>query len=107
MAFNVSFLPHTGNRYFIASCDDSIRLFDMETRQLVQSFGGMYSFYCDCAKFVHCLDFPLPPTSWDAMKEQKSPAMFAYIMSRGVELLDAENNTVSKDFILQRSSMKK
>lgn len=29
------------------------------------------------------------------MKKQKSPAMFAYIMSRGVELLDAENNTVS------------
>ena len=34
MAFNVSFLPNTGNKYFIASCDDSIRLFDMETHQV-------------------------------------------------------------------------
>ncbi len=67
--------------------------------KLVQTFGGMYSFYCDCAKFVHCLDMPPPPVSWDAVKKQKNSAMFAYIVSRGVEILDAENNTVSREFL--------
>jgi WD40 repeat protein len=30
MAFNVSFVPNTGNKYFIAACDEVIRLYDFE-----------------------------------------------------------------------------
>jgi WD40 repeat protein len=30
MVFNVSFIPKTGNRYFIASCDDHVRIYDFE-----------------------------------------------------------------------------
>lgn len=31
MAFTVSFLPNTGNKYFLAATDEHIRLFDFET----------------------------------------------------------------------------
>ncbi|KAI8923196.1 WD40-repeat-containing domain protein [Entophlyctis helioformis] len=78
MAFTVSFLPHTGNKYFVAACDDNIRLYDFEHAQVVR-----------------CLDFPQPPASWaNAIAEPDKP-MFAYLISRGVEMLDAENSTVN------------
>lgn len=31
MAFTVSFLPNTGNKYFLAACDEHLRLYDFET----------------------------------------------------------------------------
>jgi WD40 repeat protein len=102
MAFNVSFLPNTGNRFFVASCDDSIRLFDMETKQVffktstqkhVQTFPGMYSYYCDCVKCITCIDLIQPP-NWETVFNTDE-VMFSYIMSRGVEVLDAENNTIN------------
>jgi hypothetical protein len=30
MAISLSFLPNCGNKYFIAACDDGIKLFDFE-----------------------------------------------------------------------------
>lgn len=30
MAFTVSFVPNTGNKYFIAACDEQLKLFDFE-----------------------------------------------------------------------------
>lgn len=30
MAFTVSFIPNTGNKYYLAACDDVIRLYDFE-----------------------------------------------------------------------------
>ena len=30
MVFTISFVPNTGNKYFIAACDDRIKLFDFE-----------------------------------------------------------------------------
>lgn len=94
----------------------------------MQTFEGIYSFYCDCVKVVQLVDFPQPPSSWDDVVVNESiplgsggavasasadhghlvnsPAqrtnahtnsrMFAYVLSRGVEALDAEDNTVSK-----------
>ncbi|KAI8869446.1 WD40 repeat-like protein [Ramicandelaber brevisporus] len=73
MAFTVSFVPGTGNRFFIAACDDTLKLFDFEQGRMVHAFNPIYSSYCDCAKV------------------RKS----AYLISRGVELLDAEDNTVA------------
>ncbi|CAG8545866.1 6096_t:CDS:2, partial [Ambispora leptoticha] len=53
MAFTVSFVPNTGNRYFLAATDEHIRLYDFEEAQLMQTFADMYSQYCDCGKFIH------------------------------------------------------
>lgn len=30
MAFNVAFLPNTGNKYFVAGCDEEVRLYDFD-----------------------------------------------------------------------------
>lgn len=109
MAFTISFLPNTGNKYFIGACDDNIRLYDFESGQLMQTFEGIYSFYCDCVKVVQLVDFPQPPSSWDDIVDEghhgdssdqqqgvgANQHMFAYVLSRGVEALDAEENTVN------------
>ncbi|KAJ3300785.1 hypothetical protein HK104_003755 [Borealophlyctis nickersoniae] len=100
MAFTVSFLPNTGNKYFAAACDENIRIFDFESAQLIQTFEGTFTSYCDCVKVVHCIDYDAPPISWsevlDAMEDESDgKAMFTYLMSRGVEELDAENNTIN------------
>ncbi|KAI9474528.1 WD40-repeat-containing domain protein, partial [Coemansia mojavensis] len=79
MSFTVSFIPNTGNRYFIAATDDHVTLMDLERCMIVQKFDPIYSSYCDSA------EQPLP--------EPTGP--YAYFVTRGVELLDAENNTVS------------
>ncbi|ORX99738.1 WD40 repeat-like protein [Basidiobolus meristosporus CBS 931.73] len=88
MAFTISFVPNTGNKYFVSACDDTLRLYDFENAQLVKTFENMYSSYCDCGKFIRCLDLPEP-------EEEEDAAPFAYFISRGVELLDAENNTIA------------
>ncbi|KAJ2788627.1 hypothetical protein H4R20_007335, partial [Coemansia guatemalensis] len=48
MAFTVSFLPNTGNRFFIASTDDHLTLVDLDRCKIVQRFDPIYSSYCDC-----------------------------------------------------------
>ena len=37
MAFSVSFVPNTGNRYFLGACDEFIRLYDFEHAQVGRS----------------------------------------------------------------------
>jgi len=96
MAFTVSFLPHTGNKYFIAATDGDISLYDFENANLLQRFESPYSHYCDCVKIVDCLEFPRPDNIWgvtDEMPTKDSP-MFCYFVTRGVEVLDAEDDTV-------------
>ncbi|KAI8332815.1 WD40-repeat-containing domain protein [Chlamydoabsidia padenii] len=56
MAFTVSFIPNTGNKYFLGACDAHLRLYDFEHAQLLQTFEGLYSSYCDCGKFINWLD---------------------------------------------------
>lgn len=34
MAFTVSFVPNTGNRYFMAATDEHVRLYDFEAAQV-------------------------------------------------------------------------
>ncbi|OLY82140.1 putative serine/threonine-protein kinase PkwA [Smittium mucronatum] len=96
MAFSVSFLPNCGNRYFIAACDERVKLFDMETEQVIQVFDPVYSSYCDGAKFIYPLDdlsFLDPEYSSENPAYQSSET--AYLLTRGVELLDSEDNSVS------------
>lgn len=37
MAFTVSFVPNTGNKYFLAACDEHVRLYDFETCQVCEN----------------------------------------------------------------------
>ncbi|TPX63545.1 hypothetical protein SpCBS45565_g06540 [Spizellomyces sp. 'palustris'] len=87
MAFNVSFLPNTGNKYFVAACDGGICLFDFENAVKLQTFENLYTCYCDCTKVVECLEYPEPPRTWQAVLEDGEP-MFSYLLSRGVEEVD-------------------
>ena len=98
MAFNTSFLPNTGNRYFVASCDDGINIYDMKTKQCIQCFPELYSYYCDCVKVVECLELH-SSLSWDDSEDQDTP-LFAHLISRGVEVLDSQENTISKNSII-------
>jgi len=34
MAFTVSFIPNTSNKYFLGACDDVIRLYDFEATKV-------------------------------------------------------------------------
>ncbi|CAO3655888.1 unnamed protein product [Mucor fragilis] len=86
MAFTVSFLPHTGNKYFIAATDEHLRLYDFEQAALIQTFPSMYSSYCDCAKFIDWLDD-------DA---SSSHSQYAWLISRGAELCDQSEGVSSK-----------
>ncbi|KAJ2811028.1 hypothetical protein H4S07_002321, partial [Coemansia furcata] len=110
MAFTVSFLPSTGNRYFMAATDDHVTLMDLETCLIVQRFDPIYSSYCDCGKFIELVEEPLYQARKPVIAEDDDMAgsshaaitslpeptgAFAYFVTRGVELLDAEDNTVS------------
>ncbi|KAJ1567422.1 hypothetical protein HK096_009914 [Nowakowskiella sp. JEL0078] len=141
MAFTTSFIPHTGNKYFISACEDGLALWDFEFgkvrshstllacmfilyfEKILHNFEAIYSSYCDCAKFIECKNLQLPPEWWNQKpdtneevqekklngKSSKSSTsrssvsqevderepMFAYLISRGVEVLDAEENTIS------------
>ncbi|KAF9911170.1 hypothetical protein BX616_010648 [Lobosporangium transversale] len=123
MAFTVSFVPNTGNKYFLAAADENLRLYDFENAVLLQTFENMYSSYCDCGKFITAVDFPMPPPIPEpapVIKEEEAPIeihtrkgkmkaeepappapkqqQFAYFISRGVELLDSEERMIAKDY---------
>ncbi|KAL9550086.1 hypothetical protein MBANPS3_004897 [Mucor bainieri] len=87
MAFTVSFLPNTGNKYFIAAADEHLRLYDFEQAALIQTFPSMYSSYCDCAKFIDWLD---DDTSSSHNRQH------AWLISRGAELCDQSEGVSSK-----------
>ncbi|KAI8137988.1 WD40-repeat-containing domain protein [Fennellomyces sp. T-0311] len=80
MAFTISFLPNTGNKFFVSACDGHLRLYDFEEALLLQTFEDMYSSYCDCGKFVRWLDAPAE----DGSDDQRH----AYFISRGAEMCD-------------------
>jgi len=73
--------------------------------KLVQTFSGnMYSQYCDCAKFIYPVE-PLEDDSDgnDSAQESSSKAIkrplkpkSAYLITRGVEILDAEGGKIGK-----------
>jgi hypothetical protein len=37
MAFTVSFVPNTGNKYFLAAADENLRLYDFENAAVSRS----------------------------------------------------------------------
>ncbi|KAI8099614.1 WD40-repeat-containing domain protein [Halteromyces radiatus] len=98
MAFTVSFLPNAGNKYFLAACDEHLRLYDFEHGKLIQTFENLYSSYCDCGKFINWLD---ESSYWDTLKETASTKasrqqqQYAWFISRGAELCDESGGITS------------
>lgn len=98
MAFNVAFLPNTGNRLFVAACDNHVALFDFETEKKIQKFGEIYSCYCDYVMVVPCLDLEPPrfpnlsrflqnvTINIDSeLSQERLESCFTYLITRGVE----------------------
>jgi len=80
-AVSVCFVPNCGNKYLVAGCDDGVKLFDFEHDRLVETWKELYSYLCDCVKFVNCKDMELDDG------EQ-------YLLTKGVELVSDEGNEV-------------
>ncbi|KAL0087782.1 WD40-repeat-containing domain protein [Phycomyces blakesleeanus] len=106
MAFTVSFLPNTGNKYFMGACDEHLRLYDFEEAQLLQTFEDMYSSYCDCGKFVKWLDaaaFESARKNEDDAEEmidvvscdENEDMGYAWFISRGAEMCDVSEGVSS------------
>ncbi|CAO3607731.1 unnamed protein product [Cunninghamella echinulata] len=99
MAFTISFLPNTGNKYFMAACDEHLRLYDFETNQLLQTFENLYTSYCDCGKFIKWLD---EPQYWESVKKEEEDnnknngQQYAWFITRGAELCDVSEGVSSK-----------
>jgi hypothetical protein len=45
MAFSVSFVPNTGNKFFIGACDEHIRLYDFEQNQVFSTSVGILDIF--------------------------------------------------------------
>jgi len=115
MAFTVSFVPNTGNKYFIGACDGHLKLYDFENAQVVQTFEDIYSSYCDCGKFINWLDEDLHLQGlgggMDDKENIKDPAEprkakrrggskkesggYSWLITRGPELCDLQDGTTS------------
>ncbi|PRP83385.1 hypothetical protein PROFUN_09413 [Planoprotostelium fungivorum] len=72
---SISVVPGTGSKFFLASCDDSMKLFDFETEQVVQSFPTLYSYICDVCTFVFPMEIPSQPNEM-------------FLLTKGVELVN-------------------
>lgn len=98
MAFTVSFLPNTGNKYFLAAVDEHLRLYDFESTKLLQTFSDLYSSYCDCGKFIKWLDeakyLNKDADSMD-IDDEATQDEYAYFITRGAELCDVSDGVSS------------
>lgn len=115
MAFTVSFVPNTGNKYFLAACDEHLRLYDFEQATLLQTFEDMYSSYCDCGKFINWVDekadspagdsvsdiekqvdeLAVTDAENDPMQVDATAEKYAWFISRGAEMCDVSDGVSS------------
>eukprot|EP01117_Protostelium_nocturnum_P011269 TRINITY_DN4093_c0_g2_i4.p1 TRINITY_DN4093_c0_g2~~TRINITY_DN4093_c0_g2_i4.p1 ORF type:complete len:531 (-),score=175.47 TRINITY_DN4093_c0_g2_i4:719-2311(-) len=80
MIISMSFVPNTGNKYFLISSDEHIKLFDFEEKTLVAAWDNNYSYLCDCVKFIEPFELPVTDGQF-------------YLLSKGVELLDDDDSS--------------
>ncbi|PJF18288.1 hypothetical protein PSACC_01888 [Paramicrosporidium saccamoebae] len=80
MVFSVEPLPGTGDRLLLAACDDKLRIFDMESMRLVQSFDTAFTSFCDHAVIVD-------PQYLDPVLYPRTEGDW-FVLARGVELLN-------------------
>ncbi len=66
----------------MGACDDGLKLYDFDTRQLLQSFPDLYTCFCDCVKFVEPDELPQAEGEF-------------YVLTRGVENLRDDDATKS------------
>ncbi|KAK5822562.1 WD40-repeat-containing domain protein, partial [Linnemannia elongata] len=83
MAFTVSFVPNTGNKYFLAAADENLRLYDFEHATV---------------KEVSESAIKKGKMKADEIEPAPRPQQYAYFISRGVELLDSEERMIAKDY---------
>jgi WD40 repeat protein len=81
---SIDFVPETNNKYLVAGADDSIKIYDFEAHQLLQTFTSGYGSYCDCVKFVQLLDVE---------EQQNGEEEVSYtLITRGIEQTNEETN---------------
>jgi len=80
-AVSLSFVPDCGNSYFVFAADDGIKLVDFEAGKVVDSWTSIYSYLCDCVKFVDCKDI-----------QATQPGEY-FLLSKGVELLNENDSS--------------
>jgi WD40 repeat protein len=84
MTFTAQPLPQTGNRHLIIASDDGLCIVDIQQDRIIQTFRGINTCYCD---------FVLPVVCVETMAVEEEVGCF--LLSRGVEILDAEMNTIN------------
>lgn len=94
IAFNIAFLPNVGNKYFIAACDTSLKIYDFELEKVVQTFETSYTSYCDNIKFV-CPHADIREL-WDSLEDLSCDGESEYLVSRGVEEIDEDGHLMSR-----------
>lgn len=108
MAFTVSFIPNTGNKYFLAATDDTVRLYDFETAQVINwlklkciksFFYKLY--YLSKIKIFGCLD-------WFVQCMQSFDSMYTQYCDCGkfVSPVEPMEEKIDEDVILVESSKK-
>jgi hypothetical protein len=53
IAFDIAFLPCTGNRYFLLAGDDGVKLLDFQSETVIASWPRLYSASCDSLRIFH------------------------------------------------------
>ena len=81
IAVYLEFLPNCGNKFYAVGFSSGIRIYDNENDQLIQTFPNLYSYLCDCVRFIPLKEIPTKPNEF-------------YMLTKGVELLDENDNLV-------------
>eukprot|EP01134_Creolimax_fragrantissima_P008429 CFRG8429T1 len=95
MAFHIAIVPNCANRFFLAACDGTVRLYDLESKKLLKSFGKLFELYCDCVMAVEVPDLKLA-TNESVFVVRGVDSMLANDMEEGESIDVASNQEASK-----------
>ncbi|XP_063902028.1 uncharacterized protein LOC135121661 [Zophobas morio] len=93
MIFAIQFVPRSGNKYFIAACDHSLKIFDLESRKEIAKFDDLYSCYCDDVLPVVCPSFINFP-------QEESRLCTCYLLTRGVEDVNEDGLAIEANKVI-------
>ncbi|KAI9489101.1 WD40-repeat-containing domain protein, partial [Zychaea mexicana] len=80
MAFTVSFLPNTGNKFFLAACDGHLRLYDFEDSLFVR--------WLDAPEQEQEQEQEAYSSNKNEEQQQQQQQQHAWFISRGAEMCD-------------------
>ncbi|KAI8075901.1 WD40-repeat-containing domain protein [Gilbertella persicaria] len=95
MAFTVSFVPNTGNKYFIAACDEHLRLYDFEQSSFINWIDQSTTLE-EMEKQVNQLSVDDQTTDAMDVDQPKETGPFTWFISRGAEMCDVSEGVSSK-----------